>query len=120
MHVVDEVDVPAAGCGLRMLDGVEERHSPLNPRAWLSRIQVGPVAREPRCLLLGDVAQLPPDRGHVDGTRHAVVADHRGVVRLATRAHPRSVNKAPPVENFAWLPVGYKANKTGRGSVSLI
>ena len=36
---------------------------------------------------------------------------------------PRSYHgheKAPPVENFAWLPVGYKANKTGRGSVSLI
>ena len=30
------------------------------------------------------------------------------------------VLKAPPVENFAWLPVGSKANKTGRGSVSLI
>ena len=30
-----------------------------------------------------------------------------------------ALTKAPPVENFAWLPVGYKANKTGRGSVSL-
>ena len=33
---------------------------------------------------------------------------------------PVSLKKAPPVEIFAWLPVGYKANKTGRGSVSLI
>ena len=32
----------------------------------------------------------------------------------------QSFGKAPPVEKFAWLPVGHKANKTGRGSVSLI
>ena len=29
-------------------------------------------------------------------------------------------DKAPPVENFAWLPVGVNSNTTGRGSVSLI
>ena len=28
--------------------------------------------------------------------------------------------KAPPVENFAWLPVGVNYNKPARGPVSLI
>ena len=31
VHVVDEVDVPAVGRDLRVLDDVEERHCPLNP-----------------------------------------------------------------------------------------
>ena len=37
--------------------------------------------------------------------------NHHEMVRLA---------KAPPVENFAWLPVGVNYNKPARGSVSLI
>ena len=28
--------------------------------------------------------------------------------------------KAPPVENFAWLPVGVNSDKPARGSVSLV
>jgi len=55
VHVVDEVDVPAAGRDLRVLDDVEQRHSPLHPRVWLCSIQVGPVAREPGPLLFGVV-----------------------------------------------------------------
>ena len=50
--------------------------------------------------------------------------------RLLPRAHFLHVRmasgfcegeeKAPAVENFAWLPMGVKSNKPARGSVSLI
>ena len=47
VHVVDKIDVPAVRRDLGVLDDVEERHSPLNPRVWLGRIQIRSVAREP-------------------------------------------------------------------------
>ena len=56
VHEVDEVDVPVAGRDLRVLDGVEQRHSPLHLGAGLCSTQDGPVAREPGRLLLGDAA----------------------------------------------------------------
>jgi len=37
-----------------------------------------------------------------------------------TNEDEESTTKAPPVNIFAWLPVGVKANKPARGSVSLI
>ena len=45
-------------------------------------------------------------------------AQHASMLRL--RPVVECGGKAPPVENFAWLPVGVNSNKTGRGSVSLI
>ena len=41
-------------------------------------------------------------------------------IPAATERASAACCKAPPVENFAWLPVGVNSNKTGRGSVSLV
>ena len=73
----------------------------------------------------------PAREAHCDTTAHAT-GDCELLVRAPApppcqRARGKVPNgphvearKAPPVENFAWLPVGVNPNKTGRGSVSLI
>jgi hypothetical protein len=50
---------------------------------------------------------------------HSPRAEGPGLVKVGGQAR-KGFRKAPPVDFFAWLPVGVNYNKPARGSVSLI